>query len=86
MPSRTQITIDAALRQRAHARAEDLGVSFAEYVRRLLERDLGEQPRRPDVSAIFDLVEGGAETDIARNKDSMIAGAILADHKRKTRA
>jgi hypothetical protein len=40
MPSRTQVTLDADLDRRAKARAAELGVSFAEYVRRLIRDDV----------------------------------------------
>jgi hypothetical protein len=49
MNARTQITIDPELQRRAQARAAELGISFAEYVRRLLASDLGE----PKPKAIF---------------------------------
>jgi predicted nucleic acid-binding protein len=42
MMSRTQIALDPELLSRARERAGQLGVSLAEYIRRLLVRDLGE--------------------------------------------
>ena len=39
MTARTQITMDPELQRRAHAKAADLGLSFAEYVRRLVAHD-----------------------------------------------
>jgi hypothetical protein len=41
MMERTQIMLDAELQKRARKRASQLGISLAEYVRRLLARDLG---------------------------------------------
>jgi uncharacterized protein len=34
--------MDPAMRRRAHAKAAALGISFAEYVRRLVAQDLGD--------------------------------------------
>jgi hypothetical protein len=84
MNARTQITLDPEIQQRAHAKAAELGISFAEYVRRLLARDLGEPHPRPDISAVFDLVDEGPKTNIASDKDKMIAEAVWKEHTRKT--
>ena len=85
MPSRTQITIEPELRRRAAAKAEQLGVSFAEYVRRTLQRDLGAEPTPDfDITAMFDLFDGGEPTDIARDKDKLIGEAAWQEHVRKT--
>lgn len=80
MNARTQITLDPEMQQRAQARAAQLNISFAEYVRRLLVQDLGEPRRKADISAIFDLADGGPDTDVARHKDQMIAEATLREH------
>ena len=86
MNTRTQITLDPETQQRAQAKAAKQGVSFAEYVRRLLARDLGTTPsRKQSISVVFDLITDGAETDVARNKDAMIAQAMWDEHVRKTR-
>jgi hypothetical protein len=81
MMSRTQITLDPDLQRRARQRAAKLGVSFAEYVRRVVERDLGGRPAgRPPVEAVFDLgASHGA--DVAREKDEMV-GAAFASRRR----
>jgi hypothetical protein len=84
MNSRTQVTIDPELQQRAHARAAELGISFAEYIRRLLAHDLGEPKRKVDISLVFDLVDEGPATNIARDKDKMIGEAVWQEHSRKT--
>ena len=64
------------MRRRAHAKAAALGISFAEYVRRLVAQDLGDTETRgfaetgtePDISSIFDLGASPEPTDIARDK------------------
>ena len=76
--------MEPTLQRRAHERAAELGISFAEYVRRIVMRDLGEQESRADVSMVFDLVQGGPETDVARNKDRMVGEAASAEHDRET--
>lgn len=84
MNARTQISIDPDLQRRAHAKATDLGISFAEYVRRLLQNDLDQPRPQVRVSAIFDLVDEGPPTHVARDKDRMVAEAVWDEHRRKT--
>ena len=86
MNVRTQITLDPEMQQRAHAKAAELGISFAEYVRRLVADDLGEVKPKADISIVFDLVDEGPPTDIARDKDKMIGEAVWANYLRKTRS
>jgi hypothetical protein len=93
MNIRTQISMDPAMRRRAHAKAAALGISFAEYVRRLVAQDLGDAKARgfaeagieakPDISSIFDLGASTKLTDIARDKDKLIGEAVWANHLRK---
>ena len=84
MNARTQITLDSEMQRRAQAKAADLGISFAEYVRRLVATDLGEPKPKADISIIFDLVDEGPSTNIARDKDKMIGEAVWANYLRKT--
>jgi hypothetical protein len=85
MGARTQITMDPELQRRAHAKAAELGISFAEYMRRLVANDLGEQKPKADISIMFDLVEDeGPVTNIARDKDKMIGEAVWDNYLRKT--
>jgi hypothetical protein len=83
MNARTQITMDPEMQRRAHEKAAALGISFAEYVRRLVASDLGEQKPKTDVSLIFNLVDEGPPTNIARDKDKMIAEAVWDNYLRK---
>jgi hypothetical protein len=85
MNVRTQITLDPETQRRAQARAAELDVSFAEYVRRLVARDLGPPRRKVSISAVFDLIDEGPATNIARDKDKMIAEAVWQEHVRGTR-
>jgi hypothetical protein len=84
MMSRTQITLDTQAHRKARQRASELGVSLAEYFRRLVDRDLAGPQPTADVTAIFDLGSSGG-SDVARDKDAMIAEAFLASRKKSRR-
>jgi hypothetical protein len=71
MVVRTQISLDADVHRRAKRRAAELGVSFAEYVRRVVDADLGEPAGRGDPREIFDLFDSGG-SDVARHKDAYL--------------
>jgi len=83
MNARTQITMDPEMQRRAHAKAAELGISFAEYVRKLVAQDLGEAKPKADISSIFDLGASAEPTDIARDKDKLIGEAVWANYLRK---
>jgi hypothetical protein len=84
MMSRTQITLEKELQKQAHKRASEIGVSFAEYVRRLVARDLVRPETKVDLTCVFDLgVSGGG--DIATEKDSMIGEAFATTLARTPR-
>jgi hypothetical protein len=80
MMSRTQVTLDAETQRRARRRAADLGVSLAEYFRRLLARDLARPEAGAEVDRIFDL-GNSSRSNIARDKDAMIAEAIHSSRR-----
>ncbi|MBX9846076.1 MAG: hypothetical protein K2Z80_30155 [Xanthobacteraceae bacterium] len=85
MNARTQITMDPELQRRAQAKAAELGISFAEYIRRLVAGDLGETRKtRPDISIMFDLGASDEPTDIARDKDKMIGEAVWQEYLHET--
>ena len=75
MMARTQITLSPDEHRRARQKAMELGISLAEYVRRLVRRDLGDGGTMGDVSAIFALGESGG-SDIARHKDRYVDEAV----------
>ena len=83
MPTRSQISLDPDLQRRAHAKAAALGISFAEYVRRLLANDLGAPKATADISAVFDLGASDRPTDVARDKHKMLDEALWREHLRK---
>lgn len=82
MVVRTQITLDSEMHKRAKQRAAAIGISLAEYVRRLVARDLGGSVPTVAPSAVFNLGDSGG-SDIAREKDRLIAEAI--DHRARGR-
>jgi hypothetical protein len=80
MMARTQVTLEPELQRRARKRATELGISLAEYVRRLVAHDLGTSSATTDVSNIFDLGSSGG-SNIARDKHAMIAQAFADETK-----
>ena len=71
---RTQISLEPELRNSARRKAASLGISLAEYIRRLLVIDLAPPERVPDPSIVFDLGDSGG-ADIAADKDPMLGEA-----------
>ena len=75
MTQRTQISLSPEDHRLARARAADLGISLAEYVRRLVARDLRGPSRRASAEGLFDLGSSGA-ADVAASKDRYLAEAV----------
>ena len=78
MMVRTQISLNSELHTKVRVRAAALGISIAEYMRRLVDQDLaGTLSRSCDPSIVFDLgTSKGA--DVASQKDQMIGAATGA--------
>ena len=83
MNARTQIKLDPEVQRQAQAKAAELGISFAEYIRRLVSQDLGEPKRRAHISVLFDLVDEGPPTNVARDKHKMLDEAVWQEYLRK---
>lgn len=77
MMQRTQVMLEPSEHRRARRRAAELGISLAEYIRRLVREDLEEPTRQGDMTAIFDLGDSGG-SDIATSKDRLIGAAVTA--------
>jgi hypothetical protein len=77
MMARTQITLPPEFQRRARQRAGDLGISLAEYIRRLVARDLGGAAAQAAPALAFDLGNSGG-SDIAKDKHAMIAQAVVS--------
>ena len=78
MMARSQISLDQEMQRRARERAGQLGISLAEYVRRLVARDLGEPVQAVDPSIVFNLGNSGG-SDVARDKDTLLGRAVAAE-------
>jgi hypothetical protein len=78
--------MDLEMQRRARAKAAELGISFAEYIRRLVNSDLGESRAkpRPDISMIFNLGRSAEATNVARDKHKMLDEAVWEEYLRKT--
>jgi hypothetical protein len=84
MMAKTQIALETEMQRRARQRANDLGVSLAEYFRRLLARDLARPETAAPVDHIFDL-GASRSSDIESQKDSMIAEAFKSTRRKRRR-
>jgi hypothetical protein len=84
MMARTQITLEPEIQRRARQRASDMGISFAEYIRRLVMRDIGSTQKTVNPAVVFDLGASGG-SDIASNKEEMLAEAFAAASRKAPR-
>ena len=76
MPQRTQISLPPEDHRRARARASDLGISLAEYIRRLVARDLHGNRGPAPVEALFALGSSGDRSDVSTRKDTYVGEAV----------
>jgi len=84
MMSRTQITLEPEMQRRARQRANELGISLAEYLRRLVADDLGGAKIAADPAGVFDLGSSDG-ADIAKKKRTMIAEAFASIPRKQRR-
>lgn len=75
--TRTQLSFETEDLKRARLRAGQLGISLAEYVRRVVAEDLGEARSTPGADVFFDL-GSSAGSDVAADKDRLVAEAFGA--------
>lgn len=73
--TRTQLSFERETLRRARKRANESGISLAEYVRRLVAEDLDRPDRAVDPSAVFNL-GGSGGSDVAGAKDAMVGDAM----------
>jgi hypothetical protein len=75
---RMQVTLDVDQHRRAAAKAEAMGISLAEYVRRVIAADLDEEGSDSgDISDIFGIGESSG-SDVARHKHRELGEAVAA--------
>lgn len=79
---RTQIALESEQHALVKRKAADLGISMAEYIRRLVERDLQQTGTGTGISAIFGIGDSGG-SDIAVDRKSATADAIAARAARR---
>jgi len=79
---RTQIALGTEQHALVKRKAADLGISMAEYIRRLVERDLEQTGTSADISAIFGIGDSGG-SDIAVDRKVATAEAITARAARR---
>ena len=78
---RTIITLPDHMHARAKQRAAELGISFAEFARRLFEKELDTAMPQGGIDSICGMVDGAA-FDMARDGERIVAeatDALLAD-------
>lgn len=78
MTQRTQITLDAAMDRRAKERARQLGISFAEYVRRLIDEDIEQRKPTAGLADIIGLGDSGG-SDVASREDEYLNQSLAAE-------
>ena len=81
MMVRTQISLSPERHAQARTRAASLGISLAEYVRRLVDQDLAERSGEADRSVVFDLGTSRG-SDVALEKARLIGEATGAGKRR----
>ena len=78
---RTVITLPDHLHAEAKRRAAEQGISFAEFVRRLFDRELSAAEPQGDLDAICAIVQG-EPFDMAAVGKAIVAEAVAAQHER----
>jgi hypothetical protein len=76
---RTQIALEAEQHARIKQKAASLGLTMAEYIRRLVDRDLAQVEPQADPATIFGLGDSGG-SDIARERRRAVEAAVAAHH------
>ncbi|WP_420621515.1 hypothetical protein [Candidatus Poriferisodalis sp.] len=75
---RTVITLPAQMHTQAKRRAAELGISFAEFTRRIFEKELDASAPQGDLETICGMVQG-SPFDMARDGHSIVGAAVTAE-------
>ena len=75
---RTIITLPDQMHTQAKQRGAELGISFAEFARRLFEKELDTSAPQGDLESICGMVQG-APFDMARDGRSIVEAAVTAE-------
>ena len=76
---RTQITLDPEIHRRARWHASELGISLAEYLRRVVVRDLGDHPTKADPVRVFDLGRSGGSPAMTPSHEPVSGTGLIAE-------
>jgi hypothetical protein len=76
---RTQIALEPSQHARVREKAASLGITMAEYIRRLVDRDLDEATPQASPASIIGLGRSGG-SDIARDRAQATQDAIVRHH------
>lgn len=79
---RTQIALSPEQHARAKRKATQMGISMAEYIRRLVDQDLARARTQADLTSITGLFNSGG-SDIANERPGAIRTAIAERTARK---
>ncbi len=83
MATRMQVTFEREQHRLAAAKAAALGVSLAEYIRRVVASDLDdEEEATGSISEIFGIGDSGGG-DVARHADEYLGEALAQAHTRE---
>ena len=74
---RTQVALKTEQHALLKCKAADLGISPAEYIRRLVDRDLQQTGTSADISVIFGIGDS-CSSDISTDRKGVTAEAIAA--------
>ncbi|WP_419553079.1 hypothetical protein [Candidatus Poriferisodalis sp.] len=80
---RTQIALEPEQHVQVKQKAASLGITMAEYIRRLVDRDLGRVDTNADVSAIVGIGSSGGSDIAAEGTVMAVAEAVATLRSRE---
>ena len=80
---RTQIALEPEQHAQVKQKAAALGITMAEYIRRLVDRDLGHATTGADVSAIIGIGRSGGSDIAAEGTTAAVSEAVAALSSRR---
>lgn len=80
---RTQIALEPEQHAQAKQKAAALGITMAEYIRRLVDRDLGQRATDADISAIIGIGRSGGSDIAAEGTAAAVSEAVAALNSRQ---
>lgn len=80
---RTQIAMEPEQHAQVKQKAAALGITMAEYIRRLVDRDLGTSTTSADVSAIIGIGRSGGSDIASEGTAVAVSEAVAALNSRR---